>query len=287
MPIAFSCPHCGKFTTVADQFAGQSGPCAGCGRTVTIPASLPVGPYGPPPRSSGGSGVMIGAIVGLSAIALAVVVCGGVAWFSLRTGMSRAHTAAGRMQSANNMKQILIAVHNYHDVYKEFPPAIVKDADGKPLYSGMVLLLPFLEQDHFYRQFDLNKPWDAPENRVLSMTDIPMFKNPSSPFAAPGKTDYLFVGGPQSLLDAAGKRSFADCQDGTSNTMLLVEVKGNLRSWAEPVVWTPDQPLDSDTPDVVNVALADGSVHAFPKNMPQQQLRLLADPKDQTPVNVP
>jgi hypothetical protein len=37
MPFLFTCPHCGAKTSVAEQFAGQSGPCAGCGRTVTIP----------------------------------------------------------------------------------------------------------------------------------------------------------------------------------------------------------------------------------------------------------
>jgi hypothetical protein len=37
MPFLFTCPHCGAKTSVAEQYAGQSGPCAGCGRTVTIP----------------------------------------------------------------------------------------------------------------------------------------------------------------------------------------------------------------------------------------------------------
>ena len=37
MPIQFTCPHCGLSTNVADQYAGQTGPCSGCGRTVTVP----------------------------------------------------------------------------------------------------------------------------------------------------------------------------------------------------------------------------------------------------------
>ena len=36
MPIQFTCPHCGQETFVADQYVGRSGPCAGCGRTITI-----------------------------------------------------------------------------------------------------------------------------------------------------------------------------------------------------------------------------------------------------------
>jgi hypothetical protein len=185
------------------------------------------------------------------------------------------------------MKQILVAVHSYHEAYKELPPAIVKDADGKPLYSGMVLLLPYLEMDHLYRQFDLSKPWNAPENSALSAMELPFLRNPSSPLIGQGTSDYLFVGGPQSLLDVPGKRTFANCPDGTSNTMVLVEVKGNTGSWAAPTVWTVGQPLISDTPGVVNVGLADGSVHALPLNFPPQEVQKLANPQDGMPVNLP
>jgi hypothetical protein len=37
MPISFVCPYCGRTTSVSDEFAGQSGPCVGCGRTISIP----------------------------------------------------------------------------------------------------------------------------------------------------------------------------------------------------------------------------------------------------------
>jgi predicted RNA-binding Zn-ribbon protein involved in translation (DUF1610 family) len=40
MPISFTCPHCGKQTSVADQYAGQSGPCASCGQKITIPGPV-------------------------------------------------------------------------------------------------------------------------------------------------------------------------------------------------------------------------------------------------------
>lgn len=48
MPIEFTCPHCGRRTSVQDQYIGQTGPCAGCGRTVTVllPGSVPFQPIG-------------------------------------------------------------------------------------------------------------------------------------------------------------------------------------------------------------------------------------------------
>jgi len=39
MPIDFTCPYCGLLTKVSDEYAGRSGPCAGCGQSVTIPST--------------------------------------------------------------------------------------------------------------------------------------------------------------------------------------------------------------------------------------------------------
>ena len=287
MPIAFSCPHCGKHTTVADQYAGQSGPCAACGKTITIP--LPTKGIGAPAAAAAaaGGGAAAAIIIGLVAVVGVLVVCGGILVALLLPAVQQARGAARRMQSANNLKQIMIAIHMYHDAYNELPPAVVRDESGKPLYSGMVLLLPFLEQEHLHRQFDLDKPWDAPENQAVAATNLPFFRNPSSPVVGQGITDYGFVGGPQSLLDTPGRKTWADCPDGTSNTMLVVEVKGNTRSWAKPFVWSPDQPLDSDTVNAIQVGMADGSVRALPRNLPQVEIQKLANPRDGLPVNLP
>jgi prepilin-type N-terminal cleavage/methylation domain-containing protein/prepilin-type processing-associated H-X9-DG protein len=60
--------------------------------------------------------------------------------------------SASRTQCANNLKQLGLAVHNYHDVYKRFPPAAL-GGDGE--VSWAVLLLPYIEQTPLYRQWDL------------------------------------------------------------------------------------------------------------------------------------
>jgi len=52
MPIQFRCPHCGLETNVADEYAGQSGPCSGCGKTVTVPPLAGGIPFAPPARPS-------------------------------------------------------------------------------------------------------------------------------------------------------------------------------------------------------------------------------------------
>ena len=163
MPIPYSCPHCGKQFSVAEQYAGQTGPCAACGKPITVP--LPATNYAYAPQSaatgSGTSGMVILAI----AILASLFVCGGILVALLLPAVQAAREAARRAQSSNNLRQIGIALHNYHDTYKSFPPAVVTDAEGKPLYSGRVLLLPFLEQKALYDGFDLSQAWDSAENR--------------------------------------------------------------------------------------------------------------------------
>lgn len=284
MPINFACPHCGKQTTVADQYGGQSGPCAACGKMVTVPMSGGVPGYGytGPPTGSGGAaaGVGIGVVLLVVVGIFAVLCVVGVALLLPAVQMSR--EAARRTASQSNMKQILIALHSYHDVYRALPPAIVKDKDGKPLYSGFVCLLPFMEQQPLYDQFNKDKAWDSPENEALSNMVIPVFCDPSSPSTKPGHTDYLLVYAPgrSALQDSAIGRGLADITDGTSNTIILVEVKNGQTSWAAPNTWDDTQPLDGNHPGAVLVAFADGSVRSINRQLPPQQLKALVDAAD-------
>ncbi len=75
-----------------------------------------------------------------------------------------AREAARRMQCANNLKQLALAMQLYHDHYKSFPPAYTTDGRGKRLHSWRTLLLPYLEENALYSQIDLSKAWDDPAN---------------------------------------------------------------------------------------------------------------------------
>lgn len=287
MPIQFACPACGKQTTVADQYAGQSGPCAGCGKPVTIPFAAGGRAY--PAYQGGGSGAAAAGVgIGIGMILLisvgVLVACGGILVALLLPAVQSARGAARRMQSANNLKQIGLAMHLYHDMYKEFPPAVVKDKDGKPLYSGMVLLLPMLEQQAVFQQFDKDKAWDSPENLPLSSMNMAVFMDPANPSSSAGRTDYLFITGKNSILeDAPGMRhTLSSITDGTSNTMLVIEVKGNA-SWAAPNTWDISKPFDGSHPGVVQAVFADGSVHAISKKVDPGTLRRLVERNDGQP----
>ena len=67
------------------------------------------------------------------------------------------------MQSANNLKQIGLAVWSYRDAHNAFPDDI-KDKNGKVLLSWRVLL-PYLEEPKLYKEFKLDEPWDSTTTR--------------------------------------------------------------------------------------------------------------------------
>ncbi len=85
----------------------------------------------------------------------------------LLPAIQKVRTASKRMVSMNNMKQIALAMHNYHDVYGRLPAPAIMDKDGKPLLSWRVAILPFIEQDNLYKQFKLDEPWDSEHNKKL------------------------------------------------------------------------------------------------------------------------
>jgi hypothetical protein len=230
MPISYSCPHCGKQFNVADQYAGQTGPCAACGQTMTIPGAMPPpGHYAPQPSPGGTSGATVAMII---VLVLVVLMCPcGIAL--LLPAVQAAREAARRTQSSNNLKQLGIALHNYHDTYGEFPPAVVSDASGQPLYSGRVLLLPFLEQQAMFTAFNKSERWDSPANMALSQTVIKTFVDPSNPNQGPDGS-YAFVTGTGAMFESGQPVKLTNVTDGTSNTLAMIEVQTTGGSWAAP-----------------------------------------------------
>ena len=210
------------------------------------------------------------------------------------------------MQCSNNLKQIAIALHNYHDVYKSFPPAYIADENGRRMHSWRVLILPFLEQQPLYDAYRFDEPWDGPNNRKLlthmSRAYSCSSHQPSS--FAQTHTSYLAVVGNNTAWPGQRAIGFSDILDGSSSSLLVCETSDPQVSWMEPT--------DIDYADAIelltsrdpnrcsghisrtffyewshgrNVALADGSVHFLIYGIEADDARRLLTINDGAPLD--
>lgn len=277
MAITFSCPKCGVSTNVDEKFAGQSGPCRNCGQSVTIPvpAHMPAAPA----TSSGGTVILVVVLI----CVLGFFACGGVLIALLVPAFHATREAQRRMQCSNNLKQIALAFHNYHDIYGSFPPAYTVDADGRRLHSWRTLILPFLDQEALYRQIDLNEPWDSPKNQAFNLTVVPTYRCATDPDAR--DCSYMAIVGPNTAFPGPTGSKMMTFTDGTANTLLIVEVQGNTRSWMEPVDLDattmryqinagPTEP-GSSHPGGMNASFADGSVRFLSQKLDPNSVKSL------------
>ena len=170
----------------------------------------------------------------------------------LLPAVQKVRSAAARTQCANNLKQIGLAMHNFHDNHQRFPTA------NSPVFgSAFTHILPFVEQDNIRRVYDTNLPPTAPPNNTVTGLPVniylcPSMQPPPSPPAA-YSTHYasyaVCVGsndawspppdngaivrsnatGSTTLVDS-GKR-LTDLTDGTSNTLLAGEMGYQLKDY--------------------------------------------------------
>ena len=191
----------------------------------------------------------------------------------MKPAVMAAREAARRMQCMNHMRMIGLAFHNYHDAHGAFPPLYTVDAEGKPLHSWRVLILPYIEQTAVYQMIRLDEPWDSVHNRQFHAFPIPTYLCPSNPVAGQLNCVYSVIAGEVFLPATAAGRNvgngIATIQDGTSNTVAIVELKQPF-CWMDPTadidlaefvkgVNKPDGKVGSSHPGGANVVLFDAS----------------------------
>ncbi|QDV57290.1 DUF1559 domain-containing protein [Rosistilla oblonga] len=176
-----------------------------------------------------------------------------------------AQMSAQGMSGMNNLKQIALAMHNYHDTYATLPGRRVRP-DGKPTgLSWRVHVLPFLEQTELYEQFRLDEPWDSDHNKALIEKMPAVFASPGIELPA-GKTIYLTLDGSGTLMQNDSATRFRDITDGLSNTIMAVEANPDQAVvWTKPddLAYDPQQPLvglGQSRPEGFYIMLADGAV---------------------------
>ncbi len=244
------------------------------------------------------AGLTLNGLVLIPALIMSVMLLtvGTAAMTAMVPAVGQAREAAKRTQCKNNLKQIALALHTYHDAYGSFPPAYLADDNGKPMHSWRVLILPFIEQRALYDRYDFTKPWDAPENRNVldKMPDI--FKCPSHGNTGRGNTThYAAVTGPNCTFDGTKALRIRDIKDGAANVVMVGEAVGAEIPWTSPVdIDITQHPAlgnpngfssDHNTGDICQFVCADGHVVVVSKKVDQQTLDRLYRIDDGNPAN--
>ena len=208
---------------------------------------------------------------------------------ALMPAVMQAREAARRSQSKNNLKQIGIALHNYHEAHRRFPGPTNLGPDGKTVHSWRVAILPFLDEQALYDRYKLNEPWDSENNKKVLAQMPDVFRNLNST-GDPTHTCYLGFSGPNTVLGDGSKGiRFRDVMDGESNTVLVSEAQREI-PWTKP----EDIPCDKDTTDLnlggfhkggFNALLTDGSVRFISEQLDKSKLRFLIIRNDQERVS--
>lgn len=142
----------------------------------------------------------------------------------LLPAIQKVRVAAARAQSQNNLKQLMLALHNYHDVYGMFPPGV----DDRH-FSAVSRLLPFIEQQNAYKLIDFKKSIDDQANAGVRSLQFKVLFNPQDAIhqVKPGwgPTNYLFN---DLVFYHNSKVKIQGITDGTSNTIAIGEtLKGD------------------------------------------------------------
>jgi hypothetical protein len=187
--------------------------------------------------------------------------------------LKRVKAAAGEAEARNNLRQLALAMHQYHAVHKRFPAAASYDAKGKPLLSWRVQMLPYVEQQALYQEFKLDEPWDSEHNKKLIAKMPAIFSMPGQANAKDGKTCIQVPVGKGFIFDGKKGVRFQDILDGTSSTIFMVQTDdAHAVPWTKPEDWTYDakEPLRGLVragQDGFHAAFADGSVHRISRRV--------------------
>ncbi|XZE52415.1 DUF1559 domain-containing protein [Planctomycetaceae bacterium SH139] len=209
----------------------------------------------------------------------------------LGTVMGAQRQAAQRMQASNNLKQISMAMHHYHDVYGHIVPAAIQGENGKPLLSWRVALLPYIGQQELYDQFKLDEPWDSEYNKSLLSRIPPVYADPLGGPLPPGMTTYRLPVIPGAIYSSAEPLRFKDIKDGLSNTIWLMRSPRSAAiEWTNPAAWELDSSnlRSSVFGDALMaiVGFGDGSVRTIEGTISEEMLGFALQYADGEPVKI-
>jgi prepilin-type N-terminal cleavage/methylation domain-containing protein len=193
----------------------------------------------------------------------------------LLPAVQKIREAANRMKCSNNLKQLGLGLHNFEATYGFFPPGAVTNSTSvaatqtraklgittRTFHSWTPFVLPYIEQDNLYRQYNLNANWYDAANQAVRETPLNLMVCPSTPRAA-GRFNQRTIGGVlvkaapgdyapdnaygtaleglglvdvtvinDGIMEVNVALGIPEIRDGVSNTLLLSEDAGRPDRW--------------------------------------------------------
>ena len=186
--------------------------------------------------------------------------------------------ASARVEAANEMRNLMLALLNYEAANGSFPPAVLTSKNGKK-FSWRVAILPFLGRSDLFEKYRFDEDWDSDHNLKLAREIPNEFQHPINEALGSDFCSYFLVTGKGTGFDGDVGMRIIDLMDGTSNTLCIVEAKKDA-FWTQPVdVVFDDDKLDTTlggyTPGGFNGSLFDGSTQFMSSQIDPATLRLL------------
>jgi Protein of unknown function (DUF1559) len=200
---------------------------------------------------------------------------------------SGASGALARAQSTNNLKQIGLALHWYHQAHESLPPGGTFDREGRPLESWQAMILPYLEAGDLYDRIEISVPWNHSRNAPAFQTEVPQYLRPGIPATrnAAGYAVSHYAANVY-MLGGSRARTFNEVSDGKASTLMAGEVTADFKAWGDPTNWRdPTLGLNSNPRGFASPArggvtflMVDGSVRFIKNSVDPKVLKALATP---------
>lgn len=186
--------------------------------------------------------------------------------------------------SRNNLRQMGLALHNYHATHRVLPPGGTLTHDEKPYLSWQTMILPYIDQARVYNKLHHSYPWTHSRNRSIFKSKIPLYLNPAidETVSADGFGLSHYVGN-QNVMFANSNLRFRYFNDGLPNTILAIETGENFKPWGDPTNFADPVNLigagkKSSFKGGNNVLMSDGAVRFVSENIDPAVLKALSTP---------
>ena len=137
-------------------------------------------------------------------------------------------------------REILLGILHYEEANGHFPPPWTADANGKPMHSWRVLILPYVDEPELYAEYRFDEPWDGPNNSKLLSSVPAIYQCPCHPDHGQGLCHHAAIVGSETAWRTDPPMKLSDLEAGAGHTLLISETLKGI-PWTQPTDLTVEE----------------------------------------------